>query len=384
LQEEEFMNFNFSEEQSAFQQKVRDLARDKIAPRAEEWDESEDHSWDLWTVLKEAGLFRVLVPEEYGGEGVSSVKICIAREELARVCVAAEYMVADQGTGSCPIVLAGTEEQKRRHLPGLAAGDTTAALCVTEPGGGSDVGGIQTTAVLDGDHYVLNGTKSFLHKPLDLNLLSVFAKTDPTQRTRGISGFLVNRETPGITAQRYRLMFAIDIGQLSFNDCRVPKDSLLGEVGRGMRVALGALNVMRCTVGASAVGMAQAALDLAVSYGNRRIAFGQPLTAFQWWQFKLAEMATELDAARLLVYRAAQMRDDQPESIVIKEASMAKLFGTEVAGRIIDQTLQIHGGHGLRKGSRIERLYRQTRANRIYEGTNEIQKLTIARSILKG
>ena len=379
------MDFHFSAEQEEFRKRVRNFAIDKFSPVAMEVDDSYDYQGSVTELLKEQQLFGLFAPKEYGGvdERVSVVKVCIAREELIRVCIQADDLMICQGLGIYPITLFSTEEQKRKYLPSVSKGEKLISFCLTEPGAGSDIAGIQMTATLKGDHYLLNGTKSFVSRPEEVDIIVVFAKTDPAQGGKGISAFIAEKGGTGFEAHNMKLMFPYCDGAITLTDYMVPKTNMLGQPGKGMRIALTTLtNLFRITVGAAAVGLAQRALEEAIAYAKRRHAFGQPLFEFQATQFKLAEMVTMLDAGRLLVYRAASLSDEGASSVA-KEASMAKLFATEAAHRIVDQALQIFGGIGLAKGQRIEQLYRAARASRIYEGTSEIQHLVIARDVLK-
>jgi len=376
------MDFAFNLEEVRLKEQVRRLAQQKLAPLAPEVDESEDLSWEVVSLLSQEGLFGYVVPQEYGGKGIRVINLCIIREELSRVCVQADTDFAMSGLGAYPIIFAGSEELKKKFLPPLATGEKLGSFALTEPEAGSDVANIKTQAKLDGEFYVLNGFMRFFSQAGVAHIYSVFVKTDPQLGSKGISAFVVEEGTPGFSSQKMKLMAAHVIGDLMFNDCRLPKTNMLGKPGEGMRVALSTLDVFRTTVGAAVVGIAQAAFEEALNYAQRRIAFGQPIAQFQATQFKLADIATELQAARLLVYWAAWLKDQGGER-VIKEASMAKLFATEVANRIVDEALQIHGGAGVVKGVPIERLFREVRATRIYEGTSEIQRLTIARQLLR-
>jgi alkylation response protein AidB-like acyl-CoA dehydrogenase len=376
------MDFAFNLEEERLKEQVRRLAQQKLAPLAPEVDESEDLSWEVVRLLSQEGLFGYVVPQDYGGKGIRVINLCIIREELSRVCVQADTDFAMSGLGAYPIIFAGSEELKKKFLPPLATGEKLGSFALTEPEAGSDVANIKTQAKLDGDFYILNGVKRFISQAGVAHIYSVFVKTDPQLGSKGISAFVVEEGTPGFSSQKMKLMAAHVIGDLMFNDCRLPKTNMLGKPGEGMRVALSTLDVFRTTVGAAVVGIAQAAFEEALNYAQRRIAFGQPIAQFQATQFKLADIATELQAARLLVYWAAWLKDQGGER-VIKEASMAKLFATEVANRIVDEALQIHGGAGVVKGVPIERLFREVRATRIYEGTSEIQRLTIARQLLR-
>ena len=376
------MDFAFTPKQTELQQWVRQIAEEKIAPIAEEADESPTVHAGLMAILANEGLLRYCVPEEYGGAGVRVMDLCIIREELARVSCQADTNFIMQGLGSYPITLGGTHEQKAKYLPAIARGESIAAFALTEPHAGSDVISMKTEAKLDGDDWILNGSKKFISQAGDASTYTVFAQTEPGQGSRGISVFVVEAGTPGFDdSKRMDLMAAHPIGEPRWDDCHVPQGNLLGERGRGLRLAMGTLDTFRTTVAAAAIGMAQAAYEATIDFAKNRQMFGQTLADFQATQFKLADMAVNLDAARLLAQRSAWLKDSGQQS-VIKEASFAKLFGTEAASRIINEAVQIHGGAGLERGNRVERLYREVRALTIYEGTSEIQRQTIARQIL--
>lgn len=380
------MEFMFTEKQKELRNRVRKFAEEKLAHLAPEVDESDEISWDVVKLLADEGFLRLMVPKEYGGDGmVSCVNISILREEFSRTCDAAAGIFVMQGLGTYPITLFGTEEQKRKYLPSIGNGERLAAFALSEPDAGSDVGRMKTNAVLDGDHYVLNGAKRWISQGPAAEIYTVFAKTDPDKGNKGISAFIVEKGTPGFDPSRkMNLMFAHSICEPRFDNCRIPKENLLGELNRGMRISMENLDMFRTTVGATAVGYAQRAYEEAMSRAKNRIVFNQPLSEFQVTQFKLADMATEIQAARLMVYWAANVKDrGENWQKVMTSASMAKLFATEVCHRVVDESLQIHGGSGLIKGMPIERIYRVQRSLRIYEGTSEIQRITIARSILR-
>jgi len=279
--------------------------------------------------------------------------------------------------------LAGGEALKRRHLPRVVSGEAIAAFALTEPEAGSDVAALQTAARRDGDHYELDGVKTFISNAGLADFYVVFAKTNPDQGHKGISAFVVEPSMSGFVVERkLELIAPHPIGVVRFERCQVPRESLLGDEGQGFKIAMQTLDVFRATVAAAAVGMARRALDEALAYSRQRVQFGRPIAEFQGIQFKLGEMATELEAARLLVYRAAWKKDQGAERVT-RESAMAKLYATEMAQRVIDQAVQIHGGNGVVKGFVVERLYREIRALRIYEGTSEIQKVVIARELLK-
>ena len=376
------MDFRFNEEQEMLRAKVRRFAEEKLAPIAAEVDELDEVSWEVARMMGEQELFCLLTPEEYGGVGLKSVPTCIVREELSRISVHADLLFAEMALCAYPINTYGTEALKQKYLTPFTKGEKLGCFALTEPEAGSDIVNLQTTAVLDGDFYVLNGSKNFASVGPFAQTYVTFAKTDPNQGSRGISAFIVEKGTPGFDGKQMKLMGPHPIAELTFTDCRVPKENLLGEPGRGVRVALSTLDCIRMSVGASAVGIAQRAYEEAISYSKKRIAFGQPIAEFQATQFKLADMATDIDAARLLVYRSAWLRDEVSDRVT-KESAMAKLFATEMAWRVVDQAVQIHGGYGVVKGMLVERLYRVIRQPRVYEGTSEIQRIVIARQILR-
>jgi alkylation response protein AidB-like acyl-CoA dehydrogenase len=324
------MEFRVTQEENELREKIRRIAVDYIKPRAREIDETDDVTWDLIEKLAEEGIFRAVVPKAYGGmsENVMATSVCIIREELSRVSSNADAFFAMQGLACYPLVLAGTEEQKKKYLPLLISGEKLGAYVLTEIQGGSDVGNIQTEAVLDGDEYVLNGKKCFITNASHAGIFIVFAKTNKEKGARGISTFIVEEGTPGFRCSGTQELIAPHaLGELEFDNCRIPAENLLGEVDKGFKTAMKTFDVYRTSVGACALGFAQAAFDLALSYSKERIAFGKPLDAFQVTRFKIADMAVELDAARLLVYRAAWLKDSG-QSRVTKEASMAKLFAS--------------------------------------------------------
>ena len=380
------MDFQYSEEQKKLKYKVREFAEAKLRPLAAEVDELDDISWDVVKLLANAGIFRYLIPEEYGGLGIKPINLSIIREELSRVCIQADDTFAMSGLGSYPITRFGNEEQKQKYLPSLAKGEIIGSYALTEPTAGSDVAAIKMTAELDGDSYILNGEKVFASNAEGAEACSTYAKTDPSQGGRGIAAFIIdvkNRQ-PGLKCEGMKLMAPHPSYHLTFENYRIPKENLLGRPGEGMRIALTTLDLLRTTVGAATVGMAQAAYEEAVTYAQQRFTFGKPIFENQAIQLKLADMVTNIQAARLLVSQAAAMTQLGNEIEAVGRASMAKLFATEMANRVVDEAMQILGGIGLIRGSLVERIYRAVRAPRIYEGTSEVQRITIARSILKG
>ena len=364
--------------------RIREWAESNLFCRTDETQDVDEEARELVRQLGGASFLAHTVPQRFGGarEKVETRDLCVIREELARGSALADAMFAIQALGGYPIMRFGSEEQKERYLPPIARGTAIAAFALTEPEAGSDVSALQTRAARRGKDYCLTGTKWFISNAGIADSYVVFASTAPEKKGQGISAFVIDAHTPGlIVKERTRLISPHPIGVIALEECVIPENSLLGNEHEGLKIAFGTLDVLRCTVGAAAVGLAQRGLEEAVDYCRRRRQFDRPLTEFQGIQFKLADMATELEAARLLVYQAAWTADNAVADLK-RRSSIAKLFATEAAQRIIDQALQIHGGMGLVAGSIMERLYRDVRALRIYEGTSEIQKLVIARSLL--
>lgn len=372
-----------SPEDLAYQESCRQYAQTELPEIEKKYGETNEVPEELRRSMANAGLFRHVIPKEYGGDGISAVRICLAREVLAGAYGPADVTLAMQGLGSYPIVLGGTEEQKQRYLPKIASGDYLTTFALTEPNAGSDVSNLETVATPVAQGYALSGVKRFISNGYSADMAVIFAKTPAPEKPKTISAFVIKKGTPGFqVATRMELMAAHDIVRFELDHAIVPAENLLGEIGDGFKLSMGTLDLMRMTVGAAAVGMAQRALDEALEYASNRVQFGVPIADQQGIKFKLAEMATKLEAARLLVYRAAVKKDSNAPDVTLA-ASMAKLYATEAAWSIIDQALQIHGGVGVMKGVAVERLYREIRPLRIYEGTTEIQKLIISRFLLK-
>ena len=377
------MELFLTPEDLAFQERCLHYARSELAPLAEKLGEINDVPEDLRISLSRSGIFGPLFPEEYGGTGVSAVQICLAREVLAGVYGPADVTLAMQGLGGYPIVLAGNTVQKKQHLPALASGKRLTTFCLTEPDAGSDVSSIQTEAVAKEGTFVINGRKRFISNGYSADMAVLFAKTPMEDKPGALSSFIVERGMPGLKiARRIALVAAHDIVEFEIKDLEVPEENLLGPLGGGFKVALGTLDLMRMSVGAAALGMAETAREEAMGYALKRVQFGRPIADFQAVAFKIADMATEVEASRALVYLAA-IRKDRGDPSASLHSSMAKLYATEAAFRCIDQAVQIQGGVGLVKGSVVERLYREIRPLRIYEGTSEIQKLIIANHLFK-
>jgi len=378
------MNFELNEEQRLVRDMVRDFAQQELAPRAAQVDKAEEFPAESIRKMAELGLLGLPYPEKYGGGGGDYLSYAIAVEEVARACGSTALIYAAHVSLGCgPIYCFGTEEQKQKWLPHLCSGKGLAAFGLTEPEAGSDAGSTRTTAMRDGDSYVLNGSKMWITSGALADVVITTAKTDPAAGTRGISCFLVEKGTPGFIPGKNEPKMGLKgsvTSALSLEACRVPVSSLLGKEGDGFRQMLITLDGGRISIGAMALGLAQAALDQATRYAKERKQFGQPIASFQALQWMIADMATEIDAARLLIYRAAAMKDtSQPFS---KEAAMAKLYASETAERAAFKALQIHGGYGYSREYPVERIYRDQRLCSIGEGTSEIQRLVIARQVL--
>lgn len=365
--------------------RVRAWVEANLFSNAAQEPDLEDKARRLVKQLGQSGFIRHVVSNAFGGvrERVQARDLCIMREELARGSALADTMFAMQALGSYPITLAGNQEQKLRYLPQVAGGEAIAAFALTEPEVGSDVSSLQMRAARRGDEYCLTGTKRFISNAGIADQYVVFASTEPEKKGKGISAFIIESNAAGwFVKEKTALLSPHPIGVIVFDNCVIPGNALLGKEGEGLKIAFGTLDLLRCTVGAAALGLGQRALEESVRYSQERRQFGQAIGQFQGIQFALAEIATELEAARLLVYQAAWAIDSGANDTK-RKSSMAKLYATETAQKIVDKALQIHGGAGLVAGSIMERLYRDVRALRIYEGTSEIQKVIIARELLK-
>lgn len=380
------MDFELSMEQDILRKTVRDFAEKEIAPVARELDDKEEFSLDTCRAMGELGLFGMVVDEAYGGQGMDYVSYIIAVEELARIDGShAATIAAGNSLGIGPLYYFGSEEQKKKYLPKLCTGEKLWGFGLTEPGAGSDAGNSSTTAVLDGDQWVLNGSKIFITNASAPNSLGVTVMCKSGKRGDGrdeLSCVLVEHGTKGFEARPMhgKLMWrASNTSELYFDDCRVPKDNLLGGRGKGFHQMLETLDAGRLSIGAMGVGGAQGAYELALRYAKERVQFGQPISKFQINAFKLADMALEIEAARLVLYKACWQRDKHQN--FSKLAAMAKLYASEVMGRVVSEAVQLHGGYGLMKEYDVERFYRDQKLLTIGEGTSEIQRLVIARLI---
>jgi len=379
------MDFDLTEEQKMLQAAVRDFAEQELAPAAARIDETGEFPAAELKKIAGLGLFGLTIPEQYGGSGRGMTELCLVVEELARASAAVDdYLRVSLGLAIFPLIDFGTEAQKKKYLPPHASGEKMACFALTEAGAGSDPAGMQATATRRGDGYVINGNKLFISIGDRAGIVVVFASTDRSLRQRGITAFVVDKDTPGLVvgkAEKKMGLHGLNSVELIFQDCFVPLEGRIGEEGQGLRIALDALDVSRVTVGAEAVGISRAAYEAALKYARERQQFGQPIADFQAIQWMLADMATQIDAARLLTYRAAFLADRARP--FVKEAAMAKVYAAEAAGFVTAKALQIHGGYGYTKDYPVERYFRDAKITQIYEGTSEIMRLTIARSLLR-
>ncbi len=378
------MAYELSPEQEALREEIRRMALEKVAPRASEIDRSGEYPWDMQRLLAEKGLLGLAIPEEYGGSGAPLLDNCIVAEELARVCATTSLIFVVQKLAAYPIVIAGSEEIKRKYLPAVASGEKLAAFCLTEPEAGSDAGATATTAVETDDGYVLNGKKCFITNGGLAEVHSVFAMTDPDKGIRGISTYLVEKSYPGFKVGKIEDKMGLrgaQVAEIIFEDCLVPKENMMGERGSGFITAMKTLDNSRPLVAAQALGIAQGAFDVAVDWARKRKQFGSPIGALQGIQFMLADMKTKVEAARQLVYRAATLCDKEDKDISIFSA-MAKLYASDVAMSITTDAVQILGGYGYMKDQPLERMMRDAKVTQIYEGTNQVQRVVIARRLL--
>ncbi|GLV63062.1 acyl-CoA dehydrogenase [Bacillus mycoides] len=379
------MHFKLSEEHEMIRKMVRDFARNEVAPTAAERDEEERFDRALFDQMAELGLTGIPWPEEYGGIGSDYLAYVIAVEELSRVCASTGVTLsAHTSLAGWPIFKFGTEEQKQKFLRPMAEGKKIGAYGLTEPSSGSDAGGMRTTAKRDGDHYILNGSKIFITNGGIADIYVIFALTDPESKQRGTSAFIVESDTPGFSVGKKESKLGIRSSpttEIMFEDCRIPAENLLGEEGQGFKVAMQTLDGGRNGIAAQAVGIAQSALDASVEYARERHQFGKPIAAQQGIGFKLADMATDVEAARLLTYQAAWLESEGlPYG---KESAMSKVFAGDTAMKVTTEAVQVFGGYGYTKDYPVERYMRDAKITQIYEGTQEIQRLVISRMLTK-
>ncbi|MBD7966295.1 acyl-CoA dehydrogenase [Fictibacillus norfolkensis] len=378
------MNLVFTEEQKMMQKMVRDFAQKEIAPAIEHMEETEEFPRHLITKMAELGLMGIPIPEEYGGAGMDFTSYIIAINELSKVSATIGVILSvHTSVGTNPILYFGNEEQKRKYIPKLASGEYLGAFGLTEPSSGSDAASLKTRAVKKGDHYILNGSKIFITNAGEADVYIVFASTAPDKGSYGISAFIVDKDTPGFSVGKKEKKMGLNGSntcEIVFEDARVPAENLLGKEGEGFKIAMSNLDVGRIGIAAQSLGIAEAALEFATNYAKERKQFGKPIGANQGLGFKLADMATAVEAAKLLTYRAADLKTNNLSCR--KEASMAKLFASETAMKSAIEAVQVYGGYGYTKEYPVERLFRDAKVCQIYEGTSEIQRMVLSKHLL--
>ncbi len=377
--------FVTTQAQEILRKNIRRLCEELIAPRVPEIEQTGVFPEDVLQVIRKNGLIAFPFPREYGGQGGDELSYCIIVEEVSRVNGDAMMWVSQNHLGAQPIIIAGSHEQKQKCLPAIASGETMCSFGLTEPDGGSDVAGIRTRAERKGDHYVINGGKRFISFGNIAGYVTLFAKTNPSAGRKGISCFIVEKGTPGFSAPRVENKLALHTSptaELVFENCIVPAENLLGKEGDGWEIAMKTLDATRPTVAATGVGIAQGAFEAALKYAQQRVQFGEPIASFQSIQVMLSDMATEIEASRMLTYRAASLVDEGDRAMA-KWGSMAKYYATDVAMRVTTDAVQIHGGYGYTKDFPVERFMREAKFAQIVEGTNQIQRLVVARELLR-
>jgi alkylation response protein AidB-like acyl-CoA dehydrogenase len=378
------MDYGLTEEQIMIKDLCKQIAEEKMKPVREHYDETGEFPWEIVKVFKEADLFGVLVPEEYGGMAGGVMDLVVAVEELCKVDSGTALSLFATGLGMDPILISGSEEQKQKYLPRIAQG-TLAAFGLTEAEAGSDAGGTRTTALKDGDSYIINGTKQWITNGGEADIYTVIAMTDKSRGARGASAFIVEKGTPGFEFGKKENKMGIRASatrELIFQDCRVPAENLIGREGMGFIIAMKTLDMSRPGVAAQALGVAAGALDEAVRYSRERRQFGKPISAFQGLQFMLADMATQVEAARALVYATARFIDSGAKD-VSRASAMCKLFASDVAMKVTTDAVQVLGGYGYMKEYPVEKMMRDAKITQIYEGTNQIQREVIALNLIK-
>jgi len=379
------MDYLFTEEQKMIQDLARQIADEKIRPAAAEYDEKEEFPWSILKVIAESDLFGIYIEEKYGGTGGGVVDLCIATEEFSKACGGIAVSYAASALGAYPIILYGTDKQKEKYLPDIASGKKLAAFAITEAGAGSDAGAVSTTAKKQGDYYILNGVKQWITNGGEAETYTVIAMTDKSKGSRGASAFILEKGMPGFEFGKKEEKLGIRSSatrELVFNNCKVPKENLIGKEGLGFIVAMKTFDKSRPGIGAQAVGIAQGALDHALRYAKERQQFGKPISSFQGIQFMLADMGTQIEAARALVYATAKMIDSGTKDIS-KASAMTKLFASDVAMRVTTDAVQIFGGYGYMRDYPVEKYMRDAKITQIYEGTNQIQRGVIASELIK-
>jgi butyryl-CoA dehydrogenase len=381
------MDYFLTEEQQFMCDVARDIAEKRIRPVAKEYDESGEFPWPVVEAMAEADLFRVFIDEAYEGMGCGSpiMNMCLVTEQLSKACGGIALAFAATGLGTLPIIISANEEQKHKYLPQIASGKKLAAFALTEANAGSDAAGIQTRAVLDGDEYVLNGTKQWITNGGEADIYTVFAMTDPSKGPRGASAFIVEKGTPGFTFGKKEDKLGIRASatrELIFQDCRIPKGNLLGRLGTGFITAMKTFDMSRPGVASQALGIAQNALDLSVKYSLERRQFGAPVSANQGLRFLLADMAMKVEASRALIYSVARWIDSGEAKRVTTYSAMSKCFASDTAMEVATNAVQVFGGYGYMREYPVEKLMRDAKITQIYEGTNQIQRDEIGRGLL--
>ena len=379
------MDYFLNEEQEMIRDLARKIAEEKIVPVRAELDETGEFPYEIIKVLAQSDMLGLFIPEEYGGLGKGCLELCIAVEELSKACVGVSTSYAANALGTFPILLFGTDAQKKKYLPDIAAGKKLVAFGLTEANAGSDAGGIQTTARLDGDEYVLNGTKQWITNGGVADIYTIITITDKSKGPRGASAFIVEKGTPGFTFGKKENKMGIRCSattELIFDNCRIPKDNLLGKEGMGFIVAMKTLDSSRTGVGAQGLGVAQGAFDEAVKFARQRVQFGHPIISFQAIQHMLADMAIEIEAARALIYSVSRFIDSGARE-VSKESAIAKTYATDLGMRVTTNALQVMGGSGYMKEYPVEKMMRDAKILQIYEGTNQIQRNVIGQALIK-
>jgi butyryl-CoA dehydrogenase len=379
------MDYFLTEEQTFIRDTARQIAEERVVPARAELDEKEEFPTEIINVMAQSDLFGIFIPEDYGGLGMGTLELCIAVEEISRACLGVSTSYAANALGTYPILLFGTDEQKEKYLPDIAAGKKLVAFGLTEANAGSDAAGIQTTAKLEGDEYVLNGTKQWITNGGEAGIYTIIAISDRAKGARGASAFVVEKGTPGFSFGKKEKKMGIRASatcELVFENCRIPKENIISREGMGFIVAMKTLDASRTGVGAQGVGVAQGALEEAVKFARQRVQFGHPIISFQAVQHMLADMATQVEAARSLVYSVARYADSGTKDVT-KESAMAKLFATDTAMRVTTDAVQVMGGSGYMREYPVEKMMRDAKILQIYEGTNQIQRNVIGQALIK-
>lgn len=380
------LEYSLTDEQREIRDLARKIAEEKIIPVRAQLDETEEFPWEIMKILAETGMFGVYIPEEYGGLGMGVFELCLVTEELSRACGGVAVSYAACGLGAYPILLMGTEEQKKKYLPQIASGEKLAAFCVTESGAGSDVGGMRTTARKEGDYYYLNGTKQWITNGTVADIYSVVALTDKNKGPRGATAFIVEKGFPGLGFGKKEKKLGIRASsttEVVFDECRVPRENMISREGMGFIATMRTFDYTRPGVAAQALGIAQGAFEYALDYAHTRKQFQKPISSFQAVAHLLADMATSIEAARAMIYNTARMVDAGATKNISKFSSMCKVLASDTAMKVTTDAIQILGGYGYMKDYPVEKMFRDAKITQIYEGTNQIQRNVIASELIK-